>query len=211
MLGVIVLRPLAPNASTGCLCWQEFSDNRGSAYLTLRSAEYALSRSTSEGRPDQKHSGRAKVSGTVAELPRAWSDRTVATHSNRSLANRSPFSQETEIPRPRDRPAKIVPGQPPGGRMPRHLEPQQLSPATTQDQKRKQGIKGQRRNDAQIDGSNRPGVISQKCRPGLRRRLRRSHQVFRDSRLGNFEPEHQKLAMDPGCAPQWVFPAHPLD
>ena len=38
-----------------------------------------------------------------------------------------------------------LPGQPIGRRMPRHLEPQQLPPAVTQDQERKQGIKGQRR------------------------------------------------------------------
>ena len=95
--------------------------------------------------------------------------------------------------------------------MPRHLEPQQLPPAMAQDQKRKQEVKGQRRHNAHIDGGNRLSVILQKRFPGLRRRLRRSHQVFRDSRLGNFEPEHQKLAMDPGCAPQWVFPAHSLD
>ena len=55
--------------------------------------------------------------------------------------------------------------------MPRHLEPQQLSPAMAQDQKRKQEIKGQRRNDAHIDGGDRLSVISQKCLPGLRRRL----------------------------------------
>jgi hypothetical protein len=29
--------------------------------------------------------------------------------------------------------------------------------------------------------------------------------------LGDFEPEHQKFTMDPGCAPQRVFSAHPLD
>ena len=95
--------------------------------------------------------------------------------------------------------------------MPCHLEPQQLSPAVPQNQNRKQAIKGQRRNDAQIDGGDRLSMVAEKCLPGLRRRLRRSHQIFRDSRLGNFEPEHQKLAMDPGCAPQWVFFAHPLD
>ena len=114
----------------------------------------------------------------------------------------------------RRRPGKRLgdlPGQPLGGRMPRHLKPQQLSPAMAEDQKRKQEIKGQRRNDAQIDCGDRLSVISKKCLPALRRRLRRSHQVFRDSRLGNFEPEHQKLAMDPGCAPQRVFPAHPPD
>jgi hypothetical protein len=51
----------------------------------------------------------------------------------------------------------------------------------------------------------------QKCLPGLRRRVRRSRHIFRDRRLGNLEAKHQKLAMDPGRAPQPVFPAHPLD
>jgi len=37
------------------------------------------------------------------------------------------------------------------------------------------------------------------------------HHVFGDRRLGHLEAKHQKLAMDPGCAPQWVFSAHPLD
>jgi hypothetical protein len=38
--------------------------------------------------------------------------------------------------------------QPDGRRMPCHLEPQQLSPAVTQNQERKQEIKGQRRHNA---------------------------------------------------------------
>jgi hypothetical protein len=54
-------------------------------------------------------------------------------------------------------------------------------------------------------------LISQKCLPALRRRLWRSHHVFRDRRLGNFEPEHRKRAMDPGCTPQRVFLAHSSD
>jgi hypothetical protein len=29
--------------------------------------------------------------------------------------------------------------------------------------------------------------------------------------LGHLKPDHQELAMDSRCAPQWVFPAHPLD
>jgi hypothetical protein len=57
----------------------------------------------------------------------------------------------------------------------------------------------------------RLSVISQKRLPGLRRQLRRSRHIFRDCRLGNFEPEHQQLAMDPGCAPQRIFPTHPPD
>ena len=64
-----------------------------------------------------------------------------------------------------------------------HLEPQQLSPAMTQNQECKQEIKGQRRHNAHIDGGNRLSVILQKSLPGWRRRLRRSRHIFRDRRL----------------------------
>jgi hypothetical protein len=64
---------------------------------------------------------------------------------------------------------------------------------------------------AHINGGNRFSVISQKSLPGLRWSCPTSHHVFRDRRLGDREPEHQELAMDPGCAPQRVFPTHPLD
>ena len=101
--------------------------------------------------------------------------------------------------------------QPLGCRMPCHLEPQQLSPAVTQNQERKQEIKGQRRHNAHIDGGNRLSVVPQKRLPGLRWRLRRSGHISRDRRLSHLKAKHQKLAMDPGCAPKWVFPAHPLD
>jgi hypothetical protein len=37
------------------------------------------------------------------------------------------------------------------------------------------------------------------------------HHVFRDSRLGDLKAKHQEFAMDPGCSPLWVFPAHPSD
>ena len=104
-----------------------------------------------------------------------------------------------------------LPSQPLGCRMPCHLEPQQLSPAVTQNQECKQEIKGQRRHNAHIDGGNRLSVISQKRLPGLRRRVPASHHIFRDRRLGHLKAKHKKLAMDPGCAPKWVFPTHPPD
>ena len=42
-------------------------------------------------------------------------------------------------------------------------------------------------------------------------RLRRSRYIFGDRRLGHLKAMHPKLAVDPGCAPKWVFPAHPPD
>jgi hypothetical protein len=44
--------------------------------------------------------------------------------------------------------------------MPCHLEPQQLSPAVTQNQERKQEIKGQRRHNAHIDGGNQGASLA---------------------------------------------------
>ena len=38
-----------------------------------------------------------------------------------------------------------------------------------------------------------------------------SHHVFRDRRLGDLKAKHQQFAMDPGCSPLRVFPAHPSD
>ena len=62
-----------------------------------------------------------------------------------------------------------------------------------------------------LRGGDRLSVIFQKSLPSLRRRILTTHHVFRDRRLGDLEAKHQKLAMDPGCAPQRVFPAYPPD
>ena len=48
----------------------------------------------------------------------------------------------------------------------------------TQDQKRKQEIKGQRRYNAHIDSGDRLSVIFQKSLPSLRRRILTTHHVF---------------------------------
>src|ERR1035437_3484617 len=95
--------------------------------------------------------------------------------------------------------------------MPGHVEPEQLSPPMAQDQNRKQEIKSQCRYNAHIDSGDRLSVILQKSLPSLRRRILTTHHVFRDCRLGDLKAKHQKLAMDPGCAPQRVLPAHPPD
>jgi hypothetical protein len=53
-----------------------------------------------------------------------------------------------------------------------HPKPQQLPPVVAQNQKRKQAIKGQCRNNAYIDSGDRLSVVSKKCLPGLRGGLR---------------------------------------
>src|SRR5437588_7485461 len=92
-----------------------------------------------------------------------------------------------------------------------YLEPQQLSPAVAQNEKRKQALKCQCWNHAQINGGDRLHVVSKECLPALRRRRPTPHHVFGDRRLGDLKAKHQEFAMDPGCAPLRVFLAHPLN
>jgi len=65
--------------------------------------------------------------------------------------------------------------------------------------------------DAHINSSGHLHAVSKKRPPGLRRRPPTLHHVFGDRRLGDFEPEHQQFAMDPGHNPERILSAHPSD
>ena len=75
----------------------------------------------------------------------------------------------------------------------------------------KKKLKIYRGHNAHVDGGNCLTVITEKCLPGLRRRIPTPYHVFRDRRLCDFEPEHQQLTVNPGRTPQWVFATHPPD
>ena len=96
-------------------------------------------------------------------------------------------------------------------RMSGHLKPHQSPSTVPNDEEGEQSIKGHRRDHTQIDSRNGLGVIAKKGPPALRRRPATARHVFRDRRLSHLEAQHQQLAVNPGCTPQWVFPAHPPD
>jgi hypothetical protein len=83
--------------------------------------------------------------------------------------------------------------QPFGGRVPRNGKPEQLPATVTYDEKRKQALKCQGCNHAEIDCRNGIRVVAQECPPSLRRRP--SH-VFADRRFGDLEPELQLFTVD---------------
>ena len=60
--------------------------------------------------------------------------------------------------------------QPFGGRVPRNGKPEQLPATVAYDEKRKQALKCQGSNHAEIDCRNGIRVVAQECPPGLRRR-----------------------------------------
>ena len=54
-------------------------------------------------------------------------------------------------------------------------------------------------------------MILQECAPGLRRRLAAAHHVFGDAALSDVDPEFEKFAVDAGCTPTGILPAHLAD
>src|SRR5260370_41458980 len=72
-------------------------------------------------------------------------------------------------------------------------------------------MKGQRLNEAQIEGGNGGRVIEEECAPGLGWRSSAPHHVLGHRRFGDFEPKLQQLTMNSWSARQWVLLAHSSD
>ena len=54
-------------------------------------------------------------------------------------------------------------------------------------------------------------MILQKCAPGLRRGFAAAHHVFADAALPEVDAELEQFAVDAGCTPTGILPAHPAD
>jgi hypothetical protein len=63
----------------------------------------------------------------------------------------------------------------------------------------------------EVDGDELLGVILQECAPDLRRRLAAPHHEFGDAALSDVDPEFEKFAVDAGCTPTSILPAHLAD
>jgi hypothetical protein len=95
--------------------------------------------------------------------------------------------------------------------MSRYLEPQQLPSPVSQNYKHEQKVEGQRLNNTQINsGYRRLHDFAEMSSNSAMVACRPVH-VFRDRRLGDFEPKHQKLTVNSGRTPQRVVFAHSLN
>jgi esterase/lipase superfamily enzyme len=93
--------------------------------------------------------------------------------------------------------------------MPSHAVPKQLAAPATDDNNCKQALECRRVNHAQIDRRDRVGVMAQKRSPALRRRPAMADHVLGNSRFGDLEPKLEQFAVNAGCTPEPVLPAHP--
>ena len=63
----------------------------------------------------------------------------------------------------------------------------------------------------EVDGNQLLGMILQECPPGLRRWFAAAHHVFAHAALPDVDAEFQQLAVDAGCTPPGILPAHLAD
>ena len=96
-------------------------------------------------------------------------------------------------------------------RMPGHRKPQQLPPSVAKNKKCEELLKGNRRNDKEINRRDPVSVVVKEGLPCLRRSISPRYHVLRDCRLGDVEAELQKLAVDMRRTPERVLEAHSSD
>jgi hypothetical protein len=81
----------------------------------------------------------------------------------------------------------------------------------TKNKKCEELLKGNRRNDKEINRRDPVSVVAKEGLPCLRRSISPRYHVLRDCRLGDVEAELQKLAVDMRRTPEWVLEAHSSD
>ena len=98
-----------------------------------------------------------------------------------------------------------------GGRMSGHIEMKNTPSVMGEDQKHVKDLEPDGGHGEEVDGDQLIGVILQESSPGLRRRPAAAHHVFADAALTDVDAEFEQLAVDAGCSPTWILPAHLAD
>ena len=93
----------------------------------------------------------------------------------------------------------------------KHIEVQNATPVMGQHQEHVKDLETDRGHREEIDGDKLLGVILQECASGLRRRFAAAHHVFADAALTDVDAEFEQFAMDTGCTPTGILPAHLAD
>src|SRR5438445_3007996 len=97
------------------------------------------------------------------------------------------------------------------GRVGGHIEVQNATPVMGHYQKHVKNLETEGGYGEEVDGDQLLGMILQKGAPGLRRRLAAAHHVFADAALPDVDAEFEQLAVDAGCTPTGILPAHFAD
>src|SRR5262249_16422852 len=108
---------------------------------------------------------------------------------------------------PRERLGGLA-GDPFGGRIGRHVDPDEVSPVQPDDDEGIEQVEAKCRDNEQVNGGDVRRVVAQKGAPSLTWRSLPLDHVFGHRRLGDLKAELKQFAVDAWCAPQWVLDTH---
>ena len=97
------------------------------------------------------------------------------------------------------------------GRVGGNIEVQDATPVMGQNQENVKNLETDRGHGEEVDGDQLLRMILKECPPALRGRFVTSQHVFADTALSDVDAEFEEFAMDAGCTPSGVLPAHRAD
>src|ERR1700745_2007395 len=97
------------------------------------------------------------------------------------------------------------------GRVGGHIEMKNATTIMGQHQKHVKNLETECGYGEEVDGDQLCEMVLQEGAPGLRRRLAAAHHVFANAALADIDAEFEQLAVDAGCTPPGILPAHPAD
>jgi len=95
-----------------------------------------------------------------------------------------------------------------GGRVGSHIEVEDATPVMGQDQKHVKDLETESGHGEEVDGDQLLDMILQEGAPSLRRRPAGAHHVLAYAALPDVEAKFEQLAVDAGCTPTGILPAH---
>jgi len=97
------------------------------------------------------------------------------------------------------------------GRVSGHIEVQDAASIMGQHQEDVKHLEVDRRHGEEVDRNQLLGVIFQECAPGLRWGFARTRHIFADTAFPDVDAKLEIFAVDAGCSPSGVLPAHLAD
>src|SRR5262249_414095 len=91
------------------------------------------------------------------------------------------------------------------------IEMQNAAPVMSQHQENVKNLEADRGDGEKIDGDQLLDMILEESAPSLRRRFMAWHHVFAHAALIDVNGKFEQFAMDAGCTPAGILPAHLAD
>src|SRR5215475_3452695 len=92
-----------------------------------------------------------------------------------------------------------------------HIEVENAAPVMSQHQENVKNLEADRGDGEKIDGDQLLDKILEESAPSLKWQFMTAQHVFADAALSDVDAKFEQFAMDAGCTPAGILPAHLAD